>query len=151
MSPSGAAATQTVRWSHVGLNCRDQAVTEEFYRRLFGFTRARVIDAGDVRVVFLRRGDACLELFATPDATPATAQADGPQTPGTARHLAFQVDDLDAFLAEAGDVQVSLGPLDFDEVIPGWRTLWIKDPDGVVVEVSQGYVDQTQEELAATP
>jgi hypothetical protein len=57
-------------------------------------------------------------------------------------HLAFQVDDLDAFLAGAGELDVTLGPLAFDEYIPRWKTIWPRDPDGVVVEVSHGYVDQ---------
>ncbi|MFG2496492.1 hypothetical protein ACGFSD_36360 [Streptomyces caniferus] len=56
---------------------------------------------------------------------------------------------MDAFLAQVdGALPVSLGPLTFDEFIPGWKTVWITDPDGVVVEISQGYSDQTSEELA---
>jgi glyoxylase I family protein len=59
------------------------------------------------------------------------------------RHLAFKVDNVDAKLAEMGnDVQITLGPLNFDRDIPGWRTVWIADPDGRIVEISQGFVDQ---------
>ena len=66
----------------------------------------------------------------------------GPESPGY-RHLAFQVEDVDAKLAEMGsEAWITLGPLDFGSVIPGWRTVWLADPDGRVVEVSQGYVDQ---------
>ncbi|MFC0547841.1 VOC family protein [Kutzneria chonburiensis] len=138
-----------VRWAHVGLNCRDQRVTEEFYVRWFGFQRARVVEADGVRVVFLRHDNVYLELFGT-DAKPAQdTENDGPQNPGTVRHLAFQVDDVDAFLARAdGRLPVSLGPLRFDEFIPNWKTVWVTDPDGVVIEVSQGYVDQDPAELA---
>jgi glyoxylase I family protein len=137
------------RWAHVGLNCRDQAATEEFYTRWFGFRRARVVAGDGWQVVFLRRGEAWLELFAS-DAEPApAAKEDGPANPGTVRHLAFQVDDVDAFLADAdGGLSISLGPLGFDEYIPGWRTVWVTDPDGVVIEVSQGYTDQSPEEPA---
>ncbi|MFD0392273.1 hypothetical protein ACFQ3Z_03690 [Streptomyces nogalater] len=57
---------------------------------------------------------------------------------------------MDAFWREAeGELTLSLGPLAFDSVIPGWKTIWVTDPDGVVVEVSQGYRDQTPAELAA--
>lgn len=137
-TPALAAA-----WSHVALNCADQARTEEFYTRWFGFGRARVIPVPDGEIVFLRRGPVLLELFAV-SAAAAGAGQDGPQAPGTVRHVAFQTDDVDAFLAAMGDAaDVSLGPLAFDEVIPGWRTVWLRDPDGVVVEVSQGYRDQT--------
>ena len=50
---------------------------------------------------------------------------------------------LDAVLAELGpDAHVTLGPLDFSVVIPGWRTVWVSDPAGNIVEISQGYVDE---------
>jgi glyoxylase I family protein len=45
-------------------------------------------------------------------------------------------------------LHISLGPLAFDAYIPGWRTVWITDPDGVIVEVSQGYTDQDPGDLA---
>jgi glyoxylase I family protein len=134
--------TTTLRWSHVALNCADQAATEEFYRRWFGFRRARVVPLGDTEIVFLRHGDVYLELFASDEPTPVTVTADGPPHRGIARHLAFQTDDLAAFLARAGgDIPVSLGPLHFDDFIEGWRSVWLTDPDGVIVEVSQGYRD----------
>lgn len=133
-----------LRWSHVALNCRDQAVTEEFYRRWFGFERARVVPLDDhQQIIFLRQGSVYLELFGSPEPPQLEVKADGPPYPGIARHVAFQTDDLNAFLDRAGDqIPVSLGPLDFDSVIPGWRSIWLTDPDGVVVEVSQGYRDQ---------
>ncbi|MDY7084538.1 MAG: VOC family protein [Actinomycetota bacterium] len=130
-----------VRWSHVGLNCRDQAVTEAFYQRLFGFQRARVVPVDDGEIVFLRHGDVYLELFQSTAPSRVRGDADGPPDPGITRHLAFQTDDLDAFLAAAADVPVSLGPLNFDAFINGWRSVWLTDPDGLVVEVSEGYRD----------
>jgi glyoxylase I family protein len=132
-----------VRWSHVGLNCRDLDATERFYQTLFGYRRARTVPLDDgSQIRFLRRGDSYLELFAAAGDGPAPA-ADGPPQAGTIRHLAFQVDDVDAFLAEAGDTApITLGPADFAAFIPGWRTVWVADPDGVVIEVSQGYRDE---------
>jgi glyoxylase I family protein len=53
------------------------------------------------------------------------------------------VDNVDAKLAEMGnDAKITLGPLSFDDVIQGWRTAWVADPEGNIVEISQGYVDQ---------
>ncbi|GHD81784.1 VOC family protein [Streptomyces goshikiensis] len=136
------AGEQVMVWSHVGLNCTDQKTTEDFYTRYFGFTRARVVDLGESRIVFLRKGDAYLELFAADTAPAGAAHEDGPQAPGRMRHLAFQTDSVDAFLASLGDAaEVTLGPLDFDDFICGWRTVWVRDPDGVIVEVSQGFED----------
>ena len=37
---------------------------------------------------------------------------------------------------------VTLGPLHFDDVIEGWQTVWIKDPEGNIIEITQGYKDQ---------
>ena len=136
------------RWSHVALNCRDLERTEDYYARWFGFARAAAFDLGETRIVFLRSGDAYLELFgpaaraARPAEPPPDVEGDGPAEPGAVRHIAFQTDDVDALLAAMGeDARITLGPLDFDAFIPGWRTAWLSDPDGVVVEVSQGFRD----------
>jgi glyoxylase I family protein len=134
-----------IRWSHAALNCRDLDRTEEFYTRWFGFRRANAFDLGSLRIVFLRLGDAYLELFGpdTPEENAPAATADGPGAPGAVRHLAFQTDDIDTLLADMGAAaRVTLGPIDFDGFIAGWRSAWLLDPDGVVVEVSQGYRDQ---------
>ena len=130
-----------LRWSHVALNCRDVTATEKFYQDWFGFQRARSVAFGGSEIVFLRRGDAYLELFGPSDEAGVTGTADGPKDPGTVRHLAFQTDDLAGFLDRAADLPVSLGPLSFDDFLPGWRSVWFTDPDGVVVEVSQGFRD----------
>lgn len=130
-------------FSHVALNCRDPLATERFYTRHFGFTRARVIPIGEEQIVFLKLGPVYLELFqakAEPSGPPL--EKDGGDARGI-RHLAFQVDSVDQTLAAMGDEAVpTLGPLDFSAFIPGWRTVWISDPDGNVVEISQGYTDQ---------
>lgn len=133
-----------LKFSHVALSCADPLVTERWYTRHFGFSRARVIPIPDSPdLVFLKRGEVYLELFEAegPRPTPALT-GDGLHSVGL-RHLAFQVSDVDALLAALGDdTTVTLGPLAFDDVIPGWKTAWCTDPDGNIVEVSQGYVDQ---------
>ena len=130
-------------FSHVALSCGDPIATERFYTKHFGFTRARVIPLGAQQIVFIKAGNVYLELFqaeGTPPAPPAAA--DGPHHAGF-RHIAFTVDNVDAAIAAMGaDAKVTLGPLSFDDFIPGWRTVWVADPDGNVVEISQGYTDQ---------
>jgi glyoxylase I family protein len=32
--------------------------------------------------------------------------------------------------------------MSFNDFIPGWRTAWIADPEGNIVEISQGFTDQ---------
>lgn len=132
-----------IRYSHAAISCADPAAMERFYTSYFGFRRARVVPLGDQEIVFLKNGPAYLELFQAEGQSPvASSLNDGPHYPGL-RHLAFQVDDVDAKLAEMGeDARVTLGPLDFDDFIPGWRAVWVSDPDGNIVEMNQGYVDE---------
>jgi glyoxylase I family protein len=133
----------SLKFSHVAISCKDPIATERFYTKHFGFARARVIPLGDAQIVFLKAGDVYLELFASEGDLPGSAPvADGPHYPGW-RHIAFQVDDVDATVAAMGDdAKITLGPLDFGAFIPNWKTVWLADPDGNIVEISQGYTDQ---------
>jgi len=128
---------------HMGLVARDPAAAERFYSRHFGFRRARVIGEGTGQILFLKADGFYLEVFhANGDSPVAAPMGVGPEYPGW-RHLAFQVDDVDRFVAAMGDdARITAGPMSFDDFIPGWRTVWVADPDGNIVEISQGYVDQ---------
>lgn len=134
-------------FSHVALSCTDPAKTEQFYSDHFGFRRARVISLGDDNaIVFLKNDHSVyLELFRADADHPGFPAAvnDGPHYTGI-RHLAFQVDDVAATVSAMGNsADVTLGPLDFSDFIPGWKTVWLRDPDGNIVEISQGYTDQS--------
>ena len=79
-----------------------------------------------------------------PGARPGSPRGvpDGPAWPGV-RHLAFQVKNVDVKLAELGDdARITFGPFNFNDFIPGWRTTWIADPEGNIVKITQGFVDQ---------
>lgn len=130
-------------YSHIGVACKDPIATEKWYTKYFGFKRARVIPLGESQIVFIKLGDVYLELFQSQGESPLPpAEKDGPFFPSW-RHIAFQVDDVDAKVAEMGsDTKVTLGPLQFDDFIPGWKTVWITDPNGNIVEITQGYKDQ---------
>ncbi len=127
---------------HMAIACKDPLAVEAFYVKHFGFRRTRAIPLGEKQIVFIRSGDVYLEIFQAKGEAPVPpAGGDGPQFPGW-RHIAFKVDDVDAKLAAMGDeAQITLGPLSFDDFIPGWRTAWIADLEGNIVEISQGYVD----------
>ena len=135
----------SVHFAHVAMACKDPIAIEQFYARHFGFQRARVVSLGEEQIVYIKSGPLYLELFPAKEEAPLPpSREDGPWYPGW-RHLAFQVDDVDAKLAEMGkDAQVTLGPLGFDDFISGWRTVWVSDPEGNILEISQGYVDQPE-------
>ena len=132
-----------MKFSHVALSCADPIATEKWYAKYFGFSRARVIPLGEEQIVFLKLGSVYLELFQAKGSSPLPVpENDGPGYPAL-RHIAFQVDDVDALLATMGnEAKVTLGPFGFDAFIPGWRTVWVADPDGNIVEISQGFTDQ---------
>lgn len=132
-----------LKFSHMSLNCKNPLETESFYTKYFGFKRARVVPVDDEQIVFIKLNDVYLELFQSKENSPIPPpDKDGPMYP-TWRHIAFQVDDVDAKLMEMGDAaKITLGPFSFDEVISGWQTVWVADPDGRIVEISQGYVDE---------
>ena len=132
-----------MKFSHVALNCRDIDATQAFYVQHFGFQVSRTLPLEqNQKIVFLKRDDVYLELFGS-DLEVNRPFPDGHHAIGILRHLAFQVDSVDEVLATMGEgAKVTLGPLEFDAFIPGWKTVWLEDPDGTVVEVSQGYRDE---------
>jgi glyoxylase I family protein len=94
-------------------------------------------------VAIIRSGDLALELFKAtaerPDKAPAEA---GPMYPCW-RHVCFVVDDLEAKLMELGnEVTITLGPLDMSQFVPGMKVVWVADPEGNIIELNQGYVDE---------
>jgi glyoxylase I family protein len=129
-------------FAHVGLNCRDMRATERFYVRHFGFRRARVVPLGKGdRIVFLRSKTTYLELFQAKGRGKAVVR-DGPGEAGF-RHMAFRVASVDRKIREMGGAaRVTLGPVSFDGFIKGWRGAWLMDPDGRIIELSQGYRDE---------
>jgi glyoxylase I family protein len=133
----------SLTFSHIAIACEDPLTIERFYAKHFGFTRARVYLPGPGQVVVIKSGAVSLELFPAKESRSAEpAGADGPWTPGW-RHIAFLVDDLDAKLTEIGsDAVVTLGPLDMGGFIPGMRVAWLADPEGNIVELNEGYIDE---------
>jgi glyoxylase I family protein len=130
---------------HVSLNCQDPIAIERFYTRYLGFKRARVVQLPDARqIVFIKLGNVYLELFPAQGERPSSPNTgnDGPLYPGV-RGISFIADDIDARLAAIGGAApVTLGPLDFSAFIPGWKSVWLADPEGNIIQLTQGFTDQ---------
>ena len=133
---------------HISLTCDDPIAVERFYTRHFGFHRARVVPAegGPGQIVFLRGAGTLLELFpgVRPNPLPP-AQDDGYPWSGV-RNFSFEVDDVDRKIEEMGSAAVvTSGPMDFGEVVPdapGWRSAWLRDPAGNIIQITTGYTAQ---------
>ncbi len=84
-----------------------------------------------------------LELFRAAEPKPV-APAEGDGYPwSSVRNFSFEVDDVDRKIAEMGsDAVVTFGPLSFDDFIPGWRSVWLRDPAGNLIQITQGFTDQ---------
>ncbi|MCX5785508.1 MAG: VOC family protein [Elusimicrobia bacterium] len=130
-------------FSHIGLTCADPERVEKFYTRYFGFKRARVYAPGPGQVVMIKSGNFYLELFKAAEKSPVPpAKGAGPDYPGW-KHICFLVADLDAKLKELGNaVKITKGPVDMGGLIPGMKVCWVADPEGNIVELNQGYVDE---------
>lgn len=103
-----------MRLAFVELRARDVAATEAWYRDVLGLEVVLRDEAAGF--VLLRAGDGRLALKA------------GEPVPGGAL-LAFEVDDLDAWLARLEEKRV---PLDgqLKESPEGYRRARLRDPDG---------------------
>lgn len=129
------------KFGHIGLNCLNIDKTVAFYRKHFGFKVARVVPLGKGnKIVFVKSEGAYFELFKAKGAGKAVKN-DGPAEAGF-RHMAFAVSDVAGKIKAMGrDAKVMLGPLDFGAFIKGWKGAWLKDPDGRIIELAQGYKD----------
>jgi glyoxylase I family protein len=129
---------------HISLTSDDPIAVERFYTKHFGFRRARVVDMGQgAQIVFLRGAGTLLELFRADEPKPvAQATGDGYHWSGV-RNFSFEVDDVERKIAQMGpDANVTSGPTSFEAVVPGWRSAWLRDPAGNIIQITTGYTDQ---------
>lgn len=125
---------------HLALNCRDRIAQEKFYTKHFGSRRARVFNAGQPdEFVMLRLGDACLELF---QADSSASDASGGEQRVGFKHLCFEVVDITETVAELKADGMETGPIiDCGHQVPGLKVCFLRDPEGNVIELMQGWQD----------
>jgi len=127
---------------HFAMNCVDRIRQEKFYAKHLGFKRARVFNAGTPNeFVMIRQGGFCIELFGT--AASAADKKGGEQTIGF-KHLAFEVADIEKSIGELHADGIETGEIiDCSGMIPGMRICFFNDPEGNILELMQGWQDET--------
>jgi glyoxylase I family protein len=131
-----------ITFNHIALNCLDLAAQEKFYAKHFGFKRCRTIKKGQPDEFFLMKiGAMRLELFST-DREKTVAMQGGEQPVGF-KHFAFDVPKIEPILESLATEGIEPHyRRDCDDICPGLRIAFFRDPEGNIVELMEGYKDE---------
>jgi len=118
---------------HVTIRCRDIEASVDYYRRMF---EAKVILrrnlAGSKRIVFLRLGESMLELM---DMGAASEPVDPREHYGV-HHLGIKTGDFEATHRDLKAKGADFLGEPF-EPTPGIRLVFLREPNGAVIELAQ--------------
>lgn len=117
---------------HIAIICSDYAVSKTFYTDILGFTILREVyreERQSYKLDLAVNGSYAIELFSFPDPVKRPSR---PEAAGL-RHLAFEVDDLDAVIQMLAGKGVLSEPIRIDE-FTGKRFTFIADPDQLPIE-----------------
>ena len=117
---------------HIAIIASDYQRSKSFYTKVLGLTILREVyreARQSYKLDLALRGEYVIELFSFP--APPT-RSSRPEATGL-RHLAFEVDDLDATVQELTTQGVVAEPIRVDE-FTGKRFTFIADPDDLPIE-----------------
>lgn len=125
---------------HIAIICSDYGQSRAFYRDVLGFRVIREVFRAERESwkCDLDAGNAQIELFSFPAPPPRPSR---PEAQGL-RHLAFNVDDLDAQVARLAAAGVPCEPIRVDEYT-GQRFTFFTDPDGLPLELYERVISQS--------
>jgi methylmalonyl-CoA epimerase len=139
----GAVPDAVIRFDHVAVTVKDIERSIGFYRDLLGFEVVGQLLLRDdtFKIVYLRSGGACIELFEFRDNDAQTAVG-VPDQVGGFKHVALQTDDVDAVAAKlkAAGTVFTVEPKD---AAGGVRLAFFRDPDGNLLELVSGLPNVT--------
>jgi glyoxylase I family protein len=121
------------RIHHIAIICSDYKTSKHFYTEILGFPviQETFRAARNSYKLDLRVGDRDqIELFSFPN------PAERPSRPEACglRHLAFEVADLEAIVAQLKAAGVAVEPIRLDE-LTGKRFTFFQDPDQLPLEI----------------
>lgn len=117
---------------HIAIICSDYAASRRFYTEVLGL-RVRHEAFREDRISWkcdLDAGNAELELFSFPSPQPRPTR---PEACGL-RHLAFEVEDIEAEIERLVQHQIEAEPIRTDPYT-GQRFTFFADPDGLPLEL----------------
>jgi glyoxylase I family protein len=124
---------QLNRVHHIAIICANYGVSKDFYTRVLGLEviAETYREERDSYKLDLKVGEHYqIELFSFPQPPP---RASRPEAAGL-RHLAFEVDDIDASVKYLNDHGIVTEPVRIDE-LTGKRFTFFADPDGLPLEL----------------
>ena len=120
---------------HIAIICSDYEASKHFYTQILGLTVLREVYRAvrnSYKLDLMLGDDYQIELFSFP--TPPT-RTSNPEAAGL-RHLAFEVDDMDACMAHLAAKGLNIEPVRIDE-FTGKRYTFFPDPDGLPIELCE--------------
>jgi len=117
---------------HIAIICSDYAVSKRFYTGVLGLEIIQEVyraERKSYKLDLAVGGQYQIELFSFPDPPKRTSR---PEAVGL-RHLAFEVDDVEAAVLALSDHKVTAEPIRIDEYT-GKRFTFFADPDGLPIE-----------------
>lgn len=127
------AIMKTTGFHHIAIICSDYEKSKKFYVDILGFSVIKETFRAERNSykLDLRVGNSDqIELFSFPH---PLQRANNPEACGL-RHLAFQVENLDAAVANLQSQGVAVENIRVDE-ITGKRFTFFKDPDNLPLEI----------------
>jgi glyoxylase I family protein len=120
---------------HIAIICGDYERSKHFYTEILGLKIVREVyraERQSYKLDLALNGAYIIELFSFPGAPPRPSR---PESQGM-RHLAFEVEDLDATIAELRNKGVETEPIRIDPHTEK-RFTFFADPDGLPLELYQ--------------
>ncbi len=117
---------------HIAIICSDYEVSKKFYTEVLGLTVVKETYRAErlsYKLDLALNGQYTIELFSFPNPPERPSR---PESTGL-RHLAFEVDDLDAVVAKLEQQNIDVEPIRVDEITDK-RFTFIADPDRLPIE-----------------
>ncbi|WP_307290731.1 VOC family protein [Bacillus sp. SORGH_AS_0510] len=118
---------------HIAVICSNYERSKDFYVRILGLTPVSEVyreERDSYKLDLAVNGEYQIELFSFPDPPPRPSY---PEAAGL-RHLAFEVEDIEAELSYLESHQITVEPIRVDP-LTNKKFTFFADPDGLPIEL----------------